>query len=249
MNKRISTLLTSLFLALLLTQIGCSEQPSAVENDQANTGSVTTTESQKTTTPTSRNTSTSAGSSQFVSGVHYHELSNPLQVESTDGVEVLEVFWYGCQHCNASQPYVKRWEESKPAAAHLVRMPAPLSGIWSFHAQIFYTTQALGLEEKLHQVTFDAIHKRKLSFASIEKVAGYYSSNYGVDAEEYTKAFESFSVNLELQKATDKVQQAQINGVPAFIVAGKYIVNAESAGSTANIFSVINHLVEKVLNG
>ena len=248
MNKRISKLLTHSFSVLLFAfaLAACLDQSPKEATKQAKTDATNELAvNKKNTSPNSADTSTSSDSSQFVSGVHYTQLSNPLEVDSTDGVEVIELFWYGCPHCNVTQPYVKRWEESKPAAAHLVRMPAPLRGLWSLHAQIFYTNQALGLEDKLHQATFNAFHKSKLKLTSLEDFIDYYGSNYGIDAEEYKKAFDSFSVSLKMKKAINKIQQAQINGVPAFVVAGKYLINAESAGSTANIFSVINYLVKK----
>ena len=174
-------------------------------------------------------------------------LTNPLDTDVVDSVEVLEIFWYGCPHCYRTQPYIKQWEETKSAEAHLVRMPAPLNGLWSIHAQIFYTNQAMGLEEKLHQATFSALHKKKLNLDSVKKFAAYYAKNFGVDEQKYIKTASSFNVNLKLQQAAKKIEQAGIQGVPVFIVAGKYLVNHESAGSPSRIFSVIDSLVESEL--
>src|SRR5690606_29035490 len=51
-------------------------------------------------------------SARFQLGTHYQRLS-PTQPTSSspDQVEVAEIFWYGCPHCYAFEPYLARWAE------------------------------------------------------------------------------------------------------------------------------------------
>ena len=231
------------FLALVL--ISCSQDGDRQSTEGAVKNSNTSATNQQLTTNNTAAKTKNVGTGTANTG--YTVLANPIDTDVVDGVEVLEIFWYGCPHCYGTQPYIKQWEETKPAQAHLVRMPAPLNGLWSLHARIFYTNQAMGLEEELHQATFNALHKEKLRLDSVQKIATYYAENFGVDEEKYIKTASSFNVNLKLQQAENKIEQAGIQGVPVFIVAGKYLVNHESAGSPSNIFSVINALVKDEL--
>ena len=68
---------------------------------------------------------------QFREGQHYERMV-PTQptVGGADKVEVAEFFWYGCPHCNDVEPLVNRWkEESMPATARFVRIPAMWNGV------------------------------------------------------------------------------------------------------------------------
>ena len=39
----------------------------------------------------------------------YQKLPTPQPTSDPDRVEVVEVFWYGCPHCNRFQPYLEAW--------------------------------------------------------------------------------------------------------------------------------------------
>ena len=38
-------------------------------------------------------------------------------------VEVVEVFWFGCPHCAALEPFIQSWLKNKPAYIEFVRVP------------------------------------------------------------------------------------------------------------------------------
>jgi len=52
-------------------------------------------------------------------------------------------------------------------------------------------------------------------------------------------------VKVSVNKAKANTYKYRIPGVPAFIVNGKYMVNATSAGSAEKIFEVIDYLIKK----
>ena len=43
---------------------------------------------------------------KFRAGVHYELLDNPTKVRDPSKIEVTEVFWFGCNHCYALEPYI-----------------------------------------------------------------------------------------------------------------------------------------------
>ena len=98
-------------------------------------------------------------SARFQLGTHYNRLS-PTQPTSSspDKVEVAEIFWYGCPHCFAFDPYVKSWVSSKPDYVSFVRVPAVWNPLVRTHAQAFYAAEALGKGEEMHDALFREIH-------------------------------------------------------------------------------------------
>ena len=72
-------------------------------------------------------------------------------IESGDKIEVIDFFWYGCPYCNSLPPILERWISNKPADITVRRIPAILRDNWAPHARVFYTLEALGEVERLHQ--------------------------------------------------------------------------------------------------
>ena len=76
----------------------------------------------------------------------YRKLPSPQPTSDPDKVEVVEVFWYGCPHCNRFQPYLDTWVETLPDHVRFVRMPAIFDEVWELHARAYYIADALGVE-------------------------------------------------------------------------------------------------------
>jgi len=100
-----------------------------------------------------------------IEGTHYVKLNQPLTVPPGK-IEVIEFFWYGCPHCYHLEPQVNAWLKTIPQDVVFRRVHALPSPAWAAHAQIFYTLQAMGLIDKLHQKVFDAIHKDNIDLAN-----------------------------------------------------------------------------------
>ena len=176
--------------------------------------------------------------------IHYERVL-PAQPTSTDKkVEVVEMFWYGCPHCNALEPYVNRWLKKIPANAEFVRMPAIFRPQWEQHARAYYTAEILGALDKIHSALFEAIHQQKRRINTDEEIQKFFVE-HGVSEKDFKRVFRSFAVEAKIRRAKDMSQRYGIRGVPALIVNGKYRTSAQLAGGNANIFRVVNFLVEK----
>jgi len=102
----------------------------------------------------------------------------------------------------------------------------------------------LGELDRLHSALFNAIHIQKLNFKTQQDFLTWLALN-GVDEAKANKVYESFPVKVAVNKAKANTYKYRITGVPAFIVNGKYMVNATSAGSEEKIFEVIDYLIQK----
>jgi thiol:disulfide interchange protein DsbA len=180
--------------------------------------------------------------------IHYERVL-PAQPTSTgDKVEVVEMFWYGCPHCNSLEPYVNRWLKKKPAQAEFVRMPAIFRPDWELHARAYYTAEILGVLDKTHDAMFEAIHQQKRRLNTDAEIQKLYAE-HGVSAEDFNRVFRSFAVEAKIRRAKDMSERYGIRGVPALIVNGKYRTGAQQAGGNANIFRVVDYLVEQESQG
>jgi len=184
----------------------------------------------------------------FSDNIHYESVV-PAQPTSTGKkVEVVEMFWYGCPHCNSLEPYVERWLKKIPANAEFVRMPAIFRPQWEQHARAYYTAEILGVLDKIHSAMFEAIHGQKRKVDTDEEIKKFFME-HGVSDKDFSRVFRSFAVEAKIRRAKDMSQRYGIRGVPALIVNGKYRTSAQQAGGNAKIFRVVNFLVEKESQG
>lgn len=181
----------------------------------------------------------------FEEGEEY-ELVTPAQptTASSDKIEVVEVFWYGCPHCYQFEPFVNRWLKTKPKNVEFIRMPGIFRPAWALHARAYYTAQVLGVFNKVHDAIFEATHELKRPLTSEAALAEFFAE-HGVNKEEFSKVFRSFAVDSKVRRATDMSRRYGISGVPALIVNGKYRTSGHMAGSNANAFKVVDFLIKK----
>jgi len=179
---------------------------------------------------------------QFRLGVDYFRLS-PTQPTSSspDQVEVAEVFWYGCPHCRAFDPYLARWVQTKPEYVSFVRIPAVWNPLLQLHARAFYTAEALGKGAEMHEEFFREIHERGNALDTEEKLQEFFG-RFGVDAARFKSTFESFAVQAKLQRADELNRRYRIGSVPTLVINGKYTTDGGQAASYDDLLSLVTEL-------
>lgn len=185
-----------------------------------------------------------AQAEEYTEGVQYARIDPPQPTVSGDKVEVRQLFWYGCPHCFRFEPYLERWLRKMPKEAEFVRQPAIFRPSWENHARAYYTEEILGVVDKIHQPLFNAIHLEKRHLDTDDQLRDFFAE-HGVDKIEFTKTFRSFAVETRIRRAKAMQQRYGVEGVPVFIVNGKYRVSNSTTGSSSNTIKVINYLVEK----
>ena len=186
---------------------------------------------------------TNTTQAEFVAGKNYTVIDKPVETSTGMKVEVRELFWYFCPHCFSVHPLLDNWLQTMDPSAQLVLQPAVFPG-WEYGASFYYVLEELGEVNRLHGPLFDAIHVQKLNFKTQQDFVTWLTLN-GIDEGRANKVYESFAVKVAVNKAKANTYKYRITGVPAFIVNGKYIVNATSAGSEEKIFEVLDYLIQK----
>lgn len=185
---------------------------------------------------------------RWKSGVNYRPIV-PAQTTSAEAgeVEVLEVFWYGCAHCYALDPFLESWKKSKAPYVKFVRMPVMWGPAHRAHARLFYTLEALGKLEALHTKVFDEIHQRgNVLVANDEaqtlKLQLAFAKANGISEADFTREYNGFSVNTKLQRAEELNRRYRVDSVPLVIVNGKYQTDVGMAGGNSQLLQLINDL-------
>ena len=178
-----------------------------------------------------------------VSG-RYERIDPPAATEAPDQVEVVELFWYGCPHCFDFEPFLSRWQETKPEYVKFRRLPAIFRESWEPHARAYYTAEILGVVDQIHQPLFEAMHTQKRKLMTKEELMAFFAE-HGVDRATFSRTYDSFTVDSLISRS--KVMQARygVMGVPAIVVNGKYRTSGSEAGSLENVIPIIEVLVEQ----
>jgi protein dithiol oxidoreductase (disulfide-forming) len=193
---------------------------------------------------------------KWKAGVNYRPIVPAQSTDSGPGrIEVMEFFWYACPHCYALEPYLNSWLKTKPANVDFVRVPATWNEVHRAHARLFYTLQALGKEDALHAKVLAAIFEQKNQLfvpgdaAATQAVQVSFAKANGISEADFVKAYNSFSVQNDMQKAGDIQTRYLIDSVPRIIVNGKYMTDVLMAsggkpeGAEDKLFALIDDLV------
>ena len=159
-------------------------------------------------------------------------------------VYVVEIFWYGCPHCYAFEPYIRKWLDSKPENVVFQLMPGVLNNKWIPHAKAFFVAQKLDIVDKIHDKLFDAIHKDKRILRDENSLRDFFVEQ-GVDGEEFSRIYNSPETSNMVRQAYETEMRYRITSIPTIIINGKYIINTSLARNYANMLKLMDRYVDK----
>ncbi|ODS24564.1 disulfide bond formation protein DsbA [Candidatus Endobugula sertula] len=177
-------------------------------------------------------------------GQHYLPVNTPTTPKDPSKIEVTEIFWYGCPHCQQFQPVFSQWKQQQADDVRIMHMPAMWNKPMRTHARIFYTAKALGVLGKVHKDAFDAMHVEKKRLLKESEVFSLFEK-HGIDRKVFDKTFHSFGLKSQVQRANNLAKAYGTTGTPEVIVNGKYRVSGSTAGSQSEMLNVINFLIAK----
>lgn len=174
-----------------------------------------------------------------------YQVIKPQPVAAANGIEVIDFFWYGCPHCHNLQPALERWISRKPADVTVRRIPAILRDSWAPHARIYYTLEALGEVERLHQRVYHGYHVEELSMSKPE-VMSEWSVRNGIARERWDEAYNSPAVQRKVEEAARLSRAYSIAGTPSLVVNGRYLTSGSMGESLNSTVLILDGLVSKV---
>lgn len=178
-------------------------------------------------------------------GHDYTQLDTPINTDSGKKIEVTEFFWYGCPHCFALEPGLNAWLKTLPKDVAFRRIPAILNNTWAVSAKVWYTLQAMGVADQYHDDFFNAVHLDGLNLQSEISIFNW-AKKMGMNQQRFADMFNSFGVQSEVARAAQLTKEAQIAGVPAFVVDGRYVTSEGLTGGEDSLFHTLDDLIAMV---
>jgi len=187
-----------------------------------------------------------AQATKFSAGKEYHILDGRAPVEAPAGkIEVVEFFWYSCQHCNAFEPTLEKWIKTLPKDVAFRRSHVAFQDSFVPQQRLALTLEAMGLVEKLHAKVFAAIHAEKVNLATGDAIAEWVSRQ-GVDKAKFLEQYNSFSIQSKATRATQLQNAYRVEGVPALGIAGRFYTDGSMAGNMERALKVTEALIAEV---
>jgi len=181
---------------------------------------------------------------RWVEGKQYVRLDPALEVHPGAGkVQVLEMFLYTCPHCYQLEPKLQAWARAR-AHVTLKRMPAILGPSWGELAKVFYTTQVLGLLDRLHMPIYRSIHEAGSRVHDLDSILQFLAGQ-DVEMDAFQDAYRSPMVLEKVNRARQLSVQYRLRGVPAVIVNGKYKTAPFMVSSQEEMLELLDDLVAR----
>ena len=176
-------------------------------------------------------------------GHDYARVKSPQAVATGKKIEVLEFFWYRCPHCFQLEPSLSTWLKKLPKDAQVRRVPAVFRGDWMPAAKLYYTLEQMG-QLRLHSKVFDAYNIDKLNLDDPTQL-GDWIAKQGIDRKKFEAIYASFSTQSKATQGGQLATAYGINGVPAFIIDGKYLTAQSMTQTEQRLFEVLDQLIVK----
>ena len=199
-----------------------------------------------------------ANAEDFVEGEDYRVIETEVEEElaksdsdsdsdseSDDMIKVVEFFNYGCPHCFSLEPIIKDWLEDKGEDVEFTREAVPLRRAWMPLARAYYIAEKFDVTQKVHPRLFKAIFEHNLQMEREDLLAKLFE-NYGVETEDFQKAFTSDEVFEDVTDSNTRFRLFGLKGTPAVVVAEKYVINTELADGYERMFEIVDFLIEKI---
>ena len=162
--------------------------------------------------------------------------------ESAGKIEVIDFFWYGCPGCNAVQPALEAWIKRKPSDVVLRRIPAIRHDAWAPHARIYYTLEALGEIERLHQDVYRGYHVEQLHMSKPD-VMEQWAAQHGIPRDRWAAAYGSAETDRRLEQAKEATRRYKVPATPSLVVDGRYLTSGGMAQSAEEMISILERLI------
>ena len=179
-------------------------------------------------------------------GADYMTLKDRAPVEAPAGkIEVVEFFWYSCPHCNAFEPKLVNWIKKLPPDVSIRRVPVAFRDDFVPQQRLYYTLEAMGKLDELHNKVFSTIHGDKLVIDKEASITAWAEKN-GLDKVKFGELYNSFSVQTKARKAVQLQNAYKVEGVPALGIAGRFYTDGSLAGNMDQALQVTDYLVAEV---
>ena len=177
-----------------------------------------------------------------------YKLLNPAQPASTEKIEVLEFFFYGCSHCFHLHPLMGKWEKTMPKDVELTYVPVIFRDSWEPMARTYYALELIGQLHPLHDALFKAWNVDKTDLSDEARIFDFVAAR-GVDRAKFSAAYNSFTMQSKVARAKQMIRSYGLTGTPTLIVDGKYLITGLQPADTMRVLDEVIAMVRDTRAG
>lgn len=201
-------------------------------------------------------------------GTDYQILEKRIEVDMQGKDNIVEVFWLGCPHCQAIEPVFRNWLKTKSDGELSVNKLPGISNSpqWIRDAHIYQGLVKIGASKEVLDGLFDlyikqmnnyvlseknkdktgnnAVMAKVEPFPELEQIFAYIESK-GILREDFKKVIEDGQLKEDLMKIEKVFIDAKLEGVPAFIVNGRFKIVASGATKFEDFFVIADKLIQE----
>lgn len=186
-----------------------------------------------------------APAAEPVEGQDYIKLNPPLPPADPAKIVITEFFSYQCPHCFHFAKPLEAWMGHLPADVKLDRAAVAIGHeSWVPAARAFYALAALNAVPGIDDAFFGAIHRDSKPLADQASIAAW-AAGQGIDGPAFKRAYESFSVQLQVRRADDLSRQARLPSVPALLIDGRYLIAVADDGDFGDQLALADTLIKR----
>lgn len=177
------------------------------------------------------------------------------QYFSQDGkVTVQQFLWHECIHCYKLDPFVDQWDKINADYITFERVPVAWGDKHVKDGSFYNYAKVLRKTEKINDQDLVDINNELFKIGVVErkgltaKTVFPIFEKYGVKSvDELEKLVGSFVTASEINKAKKLTNAYEIQGVPVFVVAGKYLVSFQSLkeATPAELFATLDRITNE----
>lgn len=161
----------------------------------------------------------------FTNGTEYYTLNK----QTFHAPKIMEFFSFFCPHCyKFEQKYHVRQliknNKGKNITFRSYHVNFLGGKLGTALTKAWIMAQFLGLEEKITLPFFKAIQETH-TIKNEDSVRALFIKETKISVDQYNKLWNSFTINMLVQKQEKYIQKISIDYVPAVIIQGKYILD------------------------
>lgn len=177
--------------------------------------------------------------------IRKNTLVQNLMAQSSNKVQVLEFFSYGCAACAKFEPAFEKWNSSKTQKnVSVTRLPVTFNQEdWQGLANLYYIMRTLDPNEDLNEQIFTAVHQQGERLWEESAMRQFFMQN-GYNETQFNAAYAKYGNNDAAKKADALSNAYGINATPAVIVNGpkaSYLLTIDQ--NSDNYFKVLNQVI------
>lgn len=177
-------------------------------------------------------------------GDNYREIKQQ-PVADASRIEVIDFFFYACPYCNELRPALEKWRKSLGKDVVFRRVPTVRRDNWAPLAKTFYTLEALGELERLHEEVYKSYHDEQLHMSQPNVMADW-AAKRGIDRQKWLDLYNSDDVARRVEQARKLTDAYDIQGTPSLVVNGRYLTSSGLTDEVSDVIPVLQALIEMV---